>query len=73
MAALRIALVAACVAMPTPASAHGGSLDAHGCHHNRGAGGYHCHKGPLAGQTFISKDAMLKAQAKRKTGPTRRP
>jgi len=73
MAALRIALVAACVAMPTLASAHGGTLDAYGCHHNRGAGGYHCHKGPLAGQTFISKDAMLKAQAKRKTGPTRRP
>ncbi len=73
MAALRFALLAACLAVPTLSNAHGGGLDAYGCHHNRGAGGYHCHKGPLAGQTFISKDEMLKAQAKRKNGPTRRP
>jgi endonuclease YncB( thermonuclease family) len=26
-----------------------------GCHHNRKAGGYHCHRGPLAGQHFKSK------------------
>lgn len=26
------------------ASAHAGKLDANGCHHNRKAGGYHCHK-----------------------------
>ncbi|HEU4342091.1 MAG TPA: YHYH domain-containing protein [Candidatus Binatia bacterium] len=24
---------------------HGGGLDAYGCHYNRKAGGYHCHKG----------------------------
>jgi hypothetical protein len=33
-----------------PAYPHGGGLDAYGCHHNRRAGGYHCHRGPLAGQ-----------------------
>jgi hypothetical protein len=26
--------------------AHGGGLDAYGCHNNRKAGGYHCHRGP---------------------------
>lgn len=42
-----------------PAYPHGGGLDAYGCHHNRKAGGYHCHRGPLAGQSFGSKEAML--------------
>ena len=26
------------------AFAHGGGLDASGCHHNRKTGGYHCHR-----------------------------
>lgn len=30
--------------MPTPASAHGGGLDASGCHNDRKRGGYHCHR-----------------------------
>jgi len=38
---------------------HGGGLDAYGCHHNRKLGGYHCHRGPLAGQSFASKEEML--------------
>ncbi|MGO4813800.1 YHYH domain-containing protein [Cupriavidus sp. 2MCAB6] len=28
------------------ANAHGGGLDANGCHHNRKTGEYHCHRGP---------------------------
>ena len=39
--------------------AHGGGLDGHGCHHDRKNGGYHCHQGPLAGQSFASKQEML--------------
>jgi len=27
------------------AAAHGGGLDANGCHHDRKHGGYHCHRG----------------------------
>lgn len=27
------------------ASAHGGGLNAEGCHHDRKRGGYHCHRG----------------------------
>jgi endonuclease YncB( thermonuclease family) len=40
---------------------HGGGLDSLGCHHNRKAGGYHCHRGPLAGQYFGSKDEAVRA------------
>jgi hypothetical protein len=43
-----------------PAYPHGGGLDGNRCHNNRKAGGYHCHRGPLAGQSFSSKEEMLK-------------
>jgi len=38
---------------------HGGGLDAYGCHHDRKRGGYHCHSGPFAGQSFSSQQEML--------------
>ena len=41
--------------------AHGGGLDSHGCHHDRKHGGYHCHQGAFAGQSFASKQEMLNA------------
>jgi endonuclease YncB( thermonuclease family) len=44
-----------------PAYSHGGGLDAQGCHHNRKAGGYHCHRGVLAGQSFSSKVEAARA------------
>jgi hypothetical protein len=49
-----------------PANPHGGGLDSYGCHHNRKAGGYHCHRGPLAGQSFASQDEMLRKVGKEK-------
>lgn len=30
----------------TPAAAHGGGLNAEGCHNNRKTGDYHCHRAP---------------------------
>jgi len=54
------AAVAATIVSPA-AHAHGGGLDGLGCHHNRKAGGYHCHRGPLAGQHFSSKDEAVRA------------
>lgn len=51
------------------AHAHGGGLDAHGCHHDRKAGGYHCHQGPLAGQAFASQSEMLAALETRNQPP----
>ena len=50
-----------------PAYPHGGGLDAYGCHNNRKSGGYHCHRGPFAGESFASKDEMLKKLAGEKT------
>jgi Excalibur calcium-binding domain len=35
--------IALCIA--GSASAHGGRLNAEGCHHDRKHGGYHCHRG----------------------------
>jgi endonuclease YncB( thermonuclease family) len=51
--------------IPLSALAHGGGLDKQGCHHNRKEGGYHCHRGPQAGQAFSSK-----AEAQRATQPS---
>ena len=44
-----------------PFHAHSGGLEIHGCHHDRINGGYHCHRGPLAGQSFESQQEMLAA------------
>ncbi|MEO8717818.1 MAG: hypothetical protein ABI423_06315 [Burkholderiales bacterium] len=56
--------------VPAAAIAHGGDpLDSYGCHKQRGAGGYHCHKGQFAGHTFASKEEMLKEMHRRKFGP----
>lgn len=43
------------------AFSHGGGLDSLGCHHDRARGGYHCHRGPLAGRSFASKAEAEKA------------
>ena len=44
---MRAVLVFACALLPmAPASAHGGGLNAQGCHNDRKGGtGYHCHGG----------------------------
>jgi hypothetical protein len=43
-----------------PTYAHGGGLDAYGCHHNREGWRDHCHRGALAGQSFTRKMKMLR-------------
>ena len=40
--AVALLLLGACIGLN--ASAHGGGLDASGCHHDRKRGGYHCHR-----------------------------
>jgi hypothetical protein len=65
-AAIVVSLLLATV---VPAYPHGGGLDSYGCHHNRKAGGYHCHRGEFAGQSFTSQQEMfqkLKGQSKQK-------
>lgn len=39
-------LTCAALLVAADASAHGGGLNKHGCHHDRKHGGYHCHRGP---------------------------
>lgn len=56
-----LGLLLASFVLPLGAWAHGGGLDSLGCHHNRKAGGYHCHRGPLAGQYFSSKAEAQRA------------
>lgn len=49
------------VLLVTPAGAHEGALDSYGCHPNVAHGTYHCHKGPLAGRQYPSKERMVRA------------
>jgi hypothetical protein len=41
-----IVLFALALAWVRPVLAHGGGLDANGCHTNRKTGDYHCHRSP---------------------------
>lgn len=40
------AALGASTGLPTIALAHGGGLNAEGCHNNRKTGDYHCHRAP---------------------------
>ena len=57
---MKLPVVLLIVMLPSTALAHGGGLDSHGCHNNRKLGGYHCHRGALASQSFQSKEQALK-------------
>jgi endonuclease YncB( thermonuclease family) len=56
---IMFSVAAVILLFPYGVFAHGGGLDGLGCHHNRKLGGYHCHKGRLAGQVFSSKHEAL--------------
>jgi len=45
--------------IPALAFAHGGGLDADGCHMDYTHGEYHCHRGPRRDQPFDSRAQML--------------
>lgn len=69
------------LASPISALAHGGGLNAEGCHNDRKNGGYHCHRGsgsgpaPAARQSFLSSGgAFANCTAARAAGaaPVRR-
>jgi len=51
------------------AYSHSGGLDGYGWHHDRKNGGYHCHQGSFAGQSFASKNEMLAALETHTQGP----
>ena len=57
---------------PALSLAHGGGFDSLGCHNDRRAGEYHCHRGDLAGQTFESKaEAQAALGGARTSAPAR--
>lgn len=56
------------------ARAHDAALDRNGCHENRPWGGYHCHRGPLAGQYFQSRQDAERVMPRRpRDGRAQRP
>lgn len=59
---LRVTVLAAFVlGIALSAWSHGGGLDAQGGHNDRKNGGYHFHRGSLAGRSFADKASALKA------------
>lgn len=48
MRGLKFVLAAVTASLPTLAAAHGGGVNAEGCHNNRKTGDYHCHRAPAA-------------------------
>jgi hypothetical protein len=59
-------VVAVPIIAPGPiAHAHGGGLNAQGCHNNRQTGDYHCHRAPAQAQALSSSANKLPI---RKTG-----
>ncbi len=61
--AIRYTVLLICLPLASTslAVAHGGVTDSLGCHHDSQRGGYHCHSGPLAGQSFSSQEEALRA------------
>jgi len=55
--ALTLLIVLAVFALTPRVWSHGGGLDGQGGHHDRKNGGYHFHRGALAGKSFSSKAA----------------
>ena len=53
--------LAVIVFAPALALAHGGGLDKNGCHHDKKAGDYHCHKGELSGKHFKNEGEAMAA------------
>jgi hypothetical protein len=49
---------------PAPAFAHGGGLNAEGCHNNRKTGDYHCHRGSSSGRASTPRAAFTSGGSK---------
>ena len=69
---MRRLLIGALFMLAAPlALAHGGGMDAHGCHNDRSAGDYHCHSGAANGRSFDSKaDALASGAFDASTEPS---
>lgn len=67
--------ILAALLTPTLAAAHGGGLDANGCHTDRKTGIYHCHRAGSAAPPRETRQpqslGLLGAQAPQSSGATR--
>jgi len=54
-----LALIASPLVIPSVAFAHGGGLNAEGCHNNRKTGDYHCHGGGTAARQPAKRQAAM--------------
>lgn len=57
----RLLIALAVLAISPTAYAHGGGLNAQGCHNNRKTGDYHCHRSPQPAQRPTSPPAQTLA------------
>lgn len=55
MTTIRLPACLVLLMLTSTASAHGGGLNAEGCHNDRKNGGYHCHRAPAAPRTNASQ------------------
>lgn len=62
-----------CLSAPTPVAAHGGGLDANGCHNDRKNGGYHCHRAPTVAPPSQSAPSTQPTQPLTLANPLARP
>jgi hypothetical protein len=60
-ALLPMAFTAIALCIAATASAHGGRLNAEGCHHDHKHGGYHCHRGGAS----LSRNDLTKVSRQR--------
>lgn len=54
MRSVKFVMAAAAASLPVLAAAHGGGLNAEGCHNNRKTGDYHCHRAPAAAPRAVT-------------------
>lgn len=70
---MKLLIMATLVLVHSAAFAHGGGLNAEGCHNNRRTGDYHCHRGGESSASAQSKQAMPQSPTRpqqQSAGPT---
>ena len=55
----------AALSFPLACDAHGGGLDANGCHNNRKTGDYHCHGGGRSSNSNLNASSLTSYSAPR--------
>lgn len=71
---MRVPLFAVLLLVPwASAAAHGGGLNAEGCHHNRRLGDYHCHRAPAVVSPAVTPQRAVPATAQSATSAGAQP